>query len=270
MEPFFKYQGLGNDFIVLDRRSSGVDIDAATSQRLCDRHFGIGADGVLVILPDSKTAGQMVVHNADGSLAEMCGNGLRCVVKYLAEQKGNRPTALSVATGAGPLSSEIHWNGNHVEEVTVAMGPARLESPVLPKGGPFVRQRIGDVIGTAVSMGNPHLVLTETPPQEAMRWGPKLETHELFPFRTNVEFVELRAEGGLRVTVWERGVGITLACGTGACAAVVACALEGKVSFDTWVPVELPGGVLQIKAASDRSEVFLRGEVRLVYAGSIP
>ena len=269
METFFKYQGLGNDFVVIDRRASGVDLDAETSRQLCDRHFGIGADGVLSILPEAGTAGRMVVHNADGSIAEMCGNGLRCVVKYLAEHDSQKPGRLKVATGAGVLESEIEWGARGVERVTVAMGPARLEAPILPNGGPFVRKPIEGLIGTAVSMGNPHLVLLDVPPSEAARLGPGLEVHPLFKPRTNVEFVEPREAGGLRVTVWERGVGLTLACGTGACATVVASALEGRSPFDAWVPVELPGGLLDIKVAKDLSQVWLRGPVKFVFQGEL-
>lgn len=270
MERFFKYHGLGNDFVILDRRATGVDLDAETSRRLCDRHRGIGADGVLVVLPAEGAAGRMVVHNADGSIAEMCGNGLRCVVKYVAELLPDRPTSLTIATGAGPLTSALGWRGGEVESITVAMGPARLEAPILPGGGPFVGAAIDGLVGTAVSMGNPHLVLLDTPPSEAARLGPGLEVHPSFPSRTNVEFVEPRAAGGLRVTVWERGVGITLACGTGACAAVVASALAGRSPFDAWVPVELPGGVLEIKVAADRSQVWLRGPARFVFSGTLP
>ena len=270
METFFKYQGLGNDFVVVDRRASGIDVDADTSRRVCDRHFGVGADGVLSILPEPGTAGRMVVHNADGSIAEMCGNGLRCVVKYLAERTPGHPERLTVATGAGHLDCAIDWQGGAVDRVTVAMGPARLEAPILPRGGPFVRQPIEGHLGTAVSMGNPHLVLLDVPPERAGELGPGLEVHPLFVQRTNVEFVRPRPAGGLEVTVWERGVGLTLACGTGACAAVVASALEGRSPFDAWVPVQLPGGCLDIKVAADRSQVWLRGPVRFVFQGTLP
>ncbi|MCC6337735.1 MAG: diaminopimelate epimerase [Myxococcales bacterium] len=270
MEPFFKYHGLGNDFVVLDRRASGRDLDAETTRRLCDRHFGLGADGVLTILPEPGAAGRMVVHNADGSIAQMCGNGLRCVVKHVAERQGSQPRTLDVATGAGLLRCDIDWRDGRVHAVTVAMGPARLESPILPGGGPFLQKAIEGLTGTAVSMGNPHLVLLDTPPSEAARLGPGLERHPSFPERTNVEFVEPRRDGGLRVTVWERGVGLTLACGTGACAAVTAAALAGRAPFDAWVPVELPGGVLEIKVAADRSQVWLRGPVAFVFEGVLP
>lgn len=211
----------------------------------------------------------MVVHNADGSVAEMCGNGLRCVVKYLADRaEGPRPRALKVATGAGVLESEVEWGANGVETVTVAMGPARLEANILPLGGPWVRREIEpEIVATAVSMGNPHLVLLDVPPSEAARLGPGLEVHRLYPNRTNVEFVQPRAAGGFDVKVWERGVGLTLACGTGACAVVVAAALDGRADFDTWVPVQLPGGLLDIKVARDLSQVWLRGPVRAVFEG---
>jgi len=268
LEPFFKYHGLGNDFVVVDRRASGKDVDDDTVRRWCDRHFGVGADGVLAILPAEGAAGRMVVHNADGSIAQMCGNGLRCVVKHLAEHEAGKPARLEVDTGAGRLVSDIEWDGDRVATVTVAMGPAMLEAPILPAGGPFVQKPIDGQTGTAVSMGNPHLVLLDTPPERAEALGAALEHHASFPERTNVEFVAPRKEGGLTVRVWERGVGLTLACGTGACAAVTAAALDGRVPFDEWVPVALPGGVLEIKVKADRSMVWLKGPVAYVFEGS--
>jgi len=270
-ERFFKYHGLGNDFIVVDRRLRGVDIDAETSRAWCDRNRGVGADGVLVILPAPGLAGKMVVHNADGSIAEMCGNGLRCVVKHLAEGSSASPVPkeLSVVTGAGTLVSQLDWEGTQVSRITVAMGPAKLEAKQLPNGGPFIDKEIGGVRGTAVSMGNPHLVLLDTPPERAGELGAALEVHPLFEQRTNVSFCKPRPEGGLRVAVWERGVGLTLACGTAACASVVAHALAGRAPFDAWVPVQLPGGILEIKAAADLSQVWLRGPAEKVYEGTL-
>jgi diaminopimelate epimerase len=263
-ERFFKYHALGNDFVVLDRRAGGGDISAQTSREWCDRRRGIGADGVLTILPEAGTAGRMVVHNADGSIAEMCGNGIRCVVKYLAEHSGEQPKSLEVATGAGVLRNEIEWTGAHVASVTVQMGPARLSDRNLPVEREVV---IDGVTGTPISMGNPHLVLLDTPPSEAARLGAKLEVSTFFPERTNVEFCRPRAAGGIEVTVWERGVGMTQACGTGACAAVAAHALKGRVQFDAWAPVELPGGVLQINVRKDLGQVLLRGPATLVFEG---
>jgi diaminopimelate epimerase len=270
VEPFFKYHGLGNDFVVLDRRGSGVDVDEVLTRAVCDRHFGVGADGVLAVLPSHRAAARMVVHNADGSVAEMCGNGLRCVVKHLADADPSRPSRLEVETGAGVLPCELEWAGAEVALITVAMGQARLEAPGLPDGGPFVARSIEGVVGTAVSMGNPHLVLLDTPHQLAASLGPTLERHPLFPHRTNVEFVRALEGGGLDVVVWERGVGLTLACGTGACAAVVASVLAGRAPPGAWVPVRLPGGRLEIKVQADLGQVWLRGEARRVFQGVLP
>ena len=148
MEPFFKYHGLGNDFVVLDRRKTARDIDESVSRLLCDRRRGIGADGVLVLLPPTSASAvaQMVVHNADGSVAEMCGNGLRCVVRYLAEHDGskNHPVSVTVDTGAGTLSSDVEWAPSGVERITVAMGPALVE---------FRDEAVQGFIGTSVNMG---------------------------------------------------------------------------------------------------------------------
>jgi diaminopimelate epimerase len=271
VERFFKYQGLGNDFVVIDRRQTGVDLDPATAIAWCDRRRGIGADGVLAILP-GKGVGKMVVHNADGSIAEMCGNGLRCVVKFLAETSGDRPARMDVETGAGVLASAIDWSGADATRITVAMGPAKLEAANLPDGGPFIDQLIpglAGIRGTAVNMGNPHLVLLDVGPARAAELGPGLEAHPLFPQRANVSFTQPRGAGGLEVAVYERGVGLTDACGTGACAAVTAHALAGRVAWNAWVPVQLPGGLLEIKVAADRSQVWLRGPAVKVYEGSL-
>jgi len=182
-EHFFKYHGLGNDFIVLDRRKSGADLDAQTTVRLCDRRRGVGADGVLVLLPSRRAAARMVVHNADGSIPEMCGNGLRL--------------------------------------------------------------------------------------EEASRLGPMLEHHPAFPARTNVEFARIEPDG-LTVLVWERGCGLTQACGTGACAAVVAAVLAKRLPAGTWLRATLPGGDLRIRVPGDLGEVRMRGPATFVLEGKLP
>jgi diaminopimelate epimerase len=267
VESFYKYEALGNDFVVLDRRTSNIDLEPSAAAMWCDRHKGVGADGVLTVLPSTRAFAKMVVHNADSSVAQMCGNGLRCVVKFLAEQDGRSLTpTLAVETGAGVLECQLHWRQGRVEEVTVHMGPALLEAPILPPGG-LRNQLIDGHRATAISMGNPHLVLLEAPRADISVLGPRFEHHPLFCDRTNVECVEVLNER-LVVSVWERGVGLTQACGTGACAALVACALEGQLAFETWTPVELPGGMLSIWAASDRSQVLMRGPVQLVYTGT--
>jgi diaminopimelate epimerase len=264
---FQKFQALGNDFVVLDLRSADADISPAESTAWCDRHFGVGADGVLTILKGgNRSFAEMVVHNADGSIAQMCGNGLRCVVKYLAEREAPGVHMITIQTGAGQLDCEPHWNTlNQVDEVTVHMGPAKLKSEILPKQG-VLNELFEGFRATAVSMGNPHLVLIDQPLEQAAILGPRFEHHQAFSNRTNVECAILR-NGILEVSVWERGVGLTLACGTGACAAVVAYALNKELPFDSWVDVRLPGGPLKIKVLHDLSNVMMRGGVTHVFSG---
>ncbi|HEX8440448.1 diaminopimelate epimerase [Archangium sp.] len=275
-EFFFKYHGIGNDFIVLDRRKSGVDVDAETARLLCDRRLGIGADGILSLLPSEAAVARMVVHNADGSVPEMCGNGLRCVVKYLVDNSGERPESIDVETGAGILSCTPGYGADGVAEVEISLGPARLVASNLPSGAtgqPFLDAPVpghSGLRGHAVSMGNPHLVLFDQPLEDAGRLGPQLERHPGFPERTNVEFTRVDADGGLTVVVWERGCGLTQACGTGACAAAVAAVLARRVPADTWLRVSLPGGALHIRVPADLSDVRLRGPAAFVFTGVVP
>ena len=272
-ERGFKYEGLGNDFVVLDRRASGVDVSPSASRALCDRRRGVGADGVLVLLPSKRAAARMVVHNADGSLAEMCGNGLRCVAKYLLDREPGRD-ALEVETGAGVLPARARRAGGEVVEVEIELGPARLQAPHLPPGpggGPFVAAPVPglDWPGTAVSMGNPHLVLLGAPAEVVREHGPRLEHLPGFPDRTNVEAVSRGGEE-LRVWVWERGSGLTDACGTGAAASVAAALVAGWVQPDVFVPVELPGGRLAVRVSADLQRTTLRGPARFVFTAELP
>ncbi|RYZ37025.1 MAG: diaminopimelate epimerase [Myxococcaceae bacterium] len=273
-ERIFKYHGLGNDFVVLDRRRTGVDITEDQSRWLCDRRRGIGADGVLAILPSTRAVARMVVHNADGSIAEMCGNGLRCAVKYLVDQSGEHPALLDVETGAGVLTCEPGYGDGGVVGVDISMGPARLVAANLPSGTtgqPFVASAVPghpELLGTAVNMGNPHLVLLDQPLEDAERLGPGLERHPSFPDRTNVEFVRVD-EDGLTVVVWERGCGLTQACGTGACASAVAAVLAKRLPGNAWMRVTLPGGDLRIRVPDDLSDIRLRGPVAFVFEGVV-
>ena len=272
-ERGYKYEGLGNDFVLLDRRASGEDISPRSARALCDRRRGVGADGVLVLLPSQVATAKMVVHNADGSVAEMCGNGLRCVVKHLLDGHPAEDS-LAIETGAGVLDSRVHRREGTVDEVEVELGPARLTAPNLPPGpggGPFRGAKVEgvDFPGTAVNLGNPHLVLLGAPPEVAREHGPRLEHLPGFPERTNVEAVR-RAQEGLSVWVWERGAGLTDACGTGAGAAVVAAFLAGWVSPDVFVPVELPGGRLAVRVAADLGRTTLRGPARFVFGAELP
>lgn len=288
---FAKYHGLGNDFVVVDLRDArdaecAAWQDEGTVRAVCDRQFGVGADGVLAILapvtPGSDA--RMRVLNADGSEAEMCGNGLRCVVKHLFDRDpALRKEALVIDTGAGALRCAIDAVGDHARTITVDMGRPRLTRAEIPMTGPAtercVEARIeipGDDRArqvTAVSMGNPHAVVFVDDGHEPMRLarsiGPALETHAWFPKKTNAEFVHARTPHELDLVVWERGVGITNACGTGACATTVAACLTGRAAPGTDVIVRLPGGDLTITVAADYSTVLMRGPAAHVFDGDL-
>ncbi len=279
---FAKYHGLGNDFVVVDLRDASAE-RAATWQapehvrRICDRQFGIGADGVLAILPAETADARMRVLNADGSEAEMCGNGIRCVVKELHDRGGVAKDELSIETGAGRLVCEIRDSG-----VTVSMGAPRLLRGEIPMVGPIgercVEQAI-DVAGeptrklTCVSMGNPHAVTFVGSLDEARKLaravGPAIEHHAWFPQRTNAEFAHVKSRRDLDLVVWERGVGITLACGTGACATVVAAVLTGQCDEGPAVHVNLPGGRLEIRVIPGFTNVKMHGPATHVFDGEI-
>jgi len=288
---FAKYHGLGNDFLVVDLRTAPDPIaatwqDEPVVRAACDRQFGVGGDGVLAILP-AVSAGadaRMRVLNADGSEAEMCGNGLRCVVKYLYDRDpGLRKEALVIDTGAGPLRCAIEPSGTQARTVTVDMGRPRLTRAEVPMTGPAGERCVDQPIQipgdtearkvTAVSMGNPHAVVFVGAGGEHRRLartvGPALETHPSFPKKTNAEFAHVLSPQEIDLVVWERGVGITSACGTGACATVVAACLTGRATPGTEVRVHLPGGVLAITVAADLSTVFMRGPAAHVFEGEL-
>ena len=277
--PFFKYHGLGNDFVVVDRRRVRVDLSAAQAQRICDRHFGVGADGVLSILPADDADFRMHVYNADGSEAEMCGNGIRCVARHAIDAGLVRGDAVRIATGAGVLTCDVRRGADGaVESITVDMGRPELERARIPVAGVgrMLREAVpaGDRTFeiTAVSMGNPHAVIFGdgiADVELATRYGPLVERNAaLFPRRTNVEFAQPR-DGGFDVVVWERGCGITLACGTGACATAVAAVLNGLAKEGEEIAVRLPGGQLAITVAPGLERVSMRGPAELVFAGEL-
>jgi diaminopimelate epimerase len=297
--PFTKVQGIGNDFVVVDLRpgrpahaSAAAIQEPAAVRAVCDRRFGVGADGVLAILPPStgvNADARMRVLNADGSEAEMCGNGIRCVAKVLYESDpALRHPTLRIETGAGVLTCALHLQEGEkdgaVDTVAVDMGRPRLsrdEIPLAPGGsGRALREPIaaGDrsFQFTGVSMGNPHAVFffDDDVPLRALAegHGPALEVADRFPRRTNVEMARVRAAGAapeIDLVVWERGCGITMACGTGACATVVAACLEERVSPGVETAVHLPGGTLAITVAKDYSAVMMRGPARAVFDGTL-
>jgi diaminopimelate epimerase len=287
--PFTKVEGLGNDFVVVDLRpgrpAAGAfpsPEDPAVVRAICDRRFGVGGDGVLAILPSQAGDARMRVLNADGSEAEMCGNGIRCVAKLLYESDPalRRPT-LRIETGAGVLDCDLDVEFGRVRTVAVDMGRPRLtrdEIPILPRGATRVLREPITARGrtfqfTAVSMGNPHAVMFVDDASAlrvlAEEFGPLFETAERFPNRTNVEFAHLRPGGEIDLVVWERGSGITMACGTGACATVVAACLEERLSPGVESLVHLPGGTLSVLVDKGYSSVRMRGPARTIFEASI-
>jgi diaminopimelate epimerase len=274
--PFTKYQGLGNDFILVDNRhSSEPVITPEMAVAMCDRHFGIGADGVIFALPSpGETDYTMRIFNSDGSEPEMCGNGIRCLAQFIARLEGQSTIGQTyrIHTLAGTMIPRLEGN----EQVTVDMGMPQLLAGEIPTTLANIARKIisvplemegQDWLITCVSMGNPHCVTfvddVATIPLETI--GPKFEHHPIFPQRTNVEFVQVISPDYVKMRVWERGAGITLACGTGACAVVVAGVLTGKC--DRRSTVELPGGCLQIHWSEADERVYMTGPAKAVFEG---
>lgn len=271
---FHKMHGLGNDFVVVaaDRLP---DDPCGLAQAVCDRHFGVGADGLVFVLPSERADVAMRIFNADGSEAEQCGNAIRCVGKFAFEQGLVSRAALTVETRAGVQRIWLDVSGGRVGAVKVDMGPPVLEGPKIPVAvdrAPVVDHPVtvdGRTFAvTAVSMGNPHAVVfvDDAPAFPVTEWGPKLEAHPLFPQRTNVEFVSVRRPDEVDMRVWERGVGPTLACGTGACATVVAGALTGRTARAA--RVHLAGGTLHIEWDEGTGHVFMTGPAHTVFTGT--
>ncbi|TAD79573.1 MAG: diaminopimelate epimerase [Oscillatoriales cyanobacterium] len=273
---FAKYHGLGNDFILLDNRDRPEPIvSPAEAVQLCDRHFGIGADGVIFVLPGQNGADYtMRIFNSDGSEPEMCGNGIRCFAKYVASLEGleNTEKAYQVHTLAGMIGPTLRADG----QVTVDMGYPILDAEQVPTtlapAGDKAIARSLSVAGhdwsvTAVSMGNPHCItfVEDVAAIDLSAIGPQFEHHPAFPQRTNTEFVEVVRPDYLKMRVWERGAGITLACGTGACATLVAAVLNGR--SDRSATVELPGGPLQIGWEMISNRVHMTGPATFVFNG---
>jgi diaminopimelate epimerase len=273
---FVKMQGTGNDFVLLEAQGDERDWPRL-AQAMCDRHFGVGADGLILVLPSSRADVRMRMFNPDGSEAEMCGNGLRCIVKYAVEGGLARPRdgRIDVETLAGVLAAQTYGDGRTVERVRVSMGVPRFapaDIPVLVETQPPIVNLPLEVAGqelrlTCLSMGNPHAVhFLDSPvdnfPLEEI--GPLVEHHALFPQRVNFEVAQVLAADHIEARVWERGAGPTLACGSGASATVVAARLHGLIG--NMVDITLPGGTLTIEW-DGRGEVYLAGPAERVFAG---
>ncbi|KAG1337919.1 diaminopimelate epimerase, chloroplastic [Cocos nucifera] len=282
---FVKYHGLGNDFIMVDNRDSlEPRVNPEQAVKLCNRNFGIGADGVIFVMPGvNGTDYSMRIFNSDGSEPEMCGNGVRCFARFIAELESlHGMGSFKIHTGAGLIVPEIQNDG----KVKVDMGEPILTAQDIPtklpadKSGPVIQaELVVDGIPwnvTCVSMGNPHCITFGTKACEALEVddlklgdiGPKFEHHEMFPSRTNTEFVQVFSRSHLKMRVWERGAGATLACGTGACAVVVAAVLEGHT--ERKCIVDLPGGPLEIEWREEDNHVYMTGPAEAVFYGSVP
>lgn len=272
---FTKMHGLGNDFIIVEpeeAEKSGLTY-SELAEKMCDRHFGVGADGLIIVNPQDMPSTCDIswrIFNSDGSEPQMCGNGIRCFARYVHDRGIISKNVFSVCTLAGEIVPEVLADGR----VRVDMG-----EPVLkPAEIPVVVSDVDTVVNypieageklnfTAVSMGNPHcIIFTDSDSAEmAKKLGPVIEKHSFFPEKTNVEMVNVISRGKIRVDVWERGCGITLACGTGACASVVASVLNGFT--DRNVEVELPGGNLFIEWQEDTNRLFMTGASEFVFDG---
>lgn len=277
MMIFTKMQGLGNDFIVVYGEQKLPDDAPNVAQQWCDRFFGIGADGLVYILPSNKADFMMRIINSDGSEAEQCGNAIRCVAKYVYDHGLTSKTELTIETiGAGVQPVELMVAGGKVSQVRVDMGEPVLEGlqvPTMIDAKAVIAHSI-EIDGrsfefTAVSMGNPHCVIyvDDATTFDLAYWGPKLETHPLFPRKINVEFVTIRHSEHMDMRVWERGAGPTLACGTGACATLVSSVLNGV--SNRAATVSLKGGDLFIEWSEGNNRVYMTGPAETVYKGEI-
>lgn len=274
-----KMHGLGNDFIILDNLHGNLVNLSDLARLMCRRRFHIGADGILVLEPSSKAHLRMRVYNPDGSEAEMCGNGIRCFAKYAYDRKILSTREMEIETGAGIIKPVIVDSpADSVDTlVRVDMGKPQLRRGQIPMLGDDSSQVVNEVLKTrekefefsAVSMGNPHcIIFVDTLDDDpVLNYGSEIENHPIFPAKTNVEFVRVDDRSHIAVNVWERGAGRTLACGTGACASVVAGVLRGVV--DRNVTVSLPGGDLRIEWDKDTGNIFMTGPAVEVFTGEV-
>lgn len=271
---FTKWQGCGNDFVLADDREKKIREPARLSEKICDRHYGVGADGLILIQKSDVAELRMRIYNADGSEAEMCGNGIRCFARLVYDMGLTKGKEFTVETGAGVLIPKVVTGDDESVLVRVDMGTPHLAGDEIPVAG-FGRGHVIDerivVSGeefavTCVSMGNPHCVVfvDDIKSVDIGRLGPIFERHEMFPRRTNTEFVEVRDDGSLRMRVWERGAAITLACGTGACASLVASSLTGRSGRSA--RVVLDGGELLIEWEKN-DHVYMTGPAEKVFSG---
>lgn len=273
---FTKMHGAGNDYIYVNCFEEKVEDINATAKKVSDRHFGIGSDGLVLICPSDKADFRMDMYNSDGSQAEMCGNATRCVGKYVYDRGLTDKTRVTLETLAGIKILDLNVKEGKVESVTVNMGSPELVPKNIPIDSDkerFISEDV-EVLGktykvTGVSMGNPHAVtfIDDTDSLEIEKIGPHFENHKLFPKRINTEFAQIVDRRTIKMRVWERGAGETLACGTGACATLVAAYLNGLT--DNEADLVLLGGTLHIKYDEKENAVYMTGPAAFVFDGEI-
>jgi len=277
---FTKMHGLGNDFILIDCLSKPLGNSSfffSLAKKLCHRHFGIGADGLILVLSSEKADFRMRIYNSDGTKAQMCGNGIRCFAKYVYENKLIIKNKFTVETLAGTITPELIFKDEKISGIRVNMGIPKLKKSEIPVKGsdnlPVINEtlKVNSKINikiTCISMGNPHCIIfikdIQTIPVNEI--GPKIENHPIFPEKTNVEFIQILNRKEINFRVWERGVGETLACGTGACAALVASVLNKK--SERQAIIHLMGGDLDIEWI-ENGPVFMTGPAKLVFKGEM-
>ena len=273
---FTKMQGLGNDYVYVNCFEETVEHPSSLAKMVSDRHFGIGSDGLILIRPSTNADFFMEMFNADGTRSEMCGNGIRCVGKYVYDHGLTGQTEITVNTLAGVKHLALHVQEGKVQSVTVDMGEPQLVADLIPvqaSRSPVIAEPI-EVAGvryemTCVSMGNPHAVVfvDDTAGVPVEQIGPGFEFHPRFPKRVNAEFIQVLDRSEVNMRVWERGTGETLACGTGACASTVACILNGLT--DDEITLHLLGGDLRVKWERATNHVFMTGPAATVFEGDI-
>ncbi len=274
---FTKMQGIGNDYVYVNCFEETVADPERVSEIISDRHFGIGADGLVLIMPSDKADFRMRMFNADGSEGNMCGNATRCIGKFVYDNHLTDKTNITLETRSGIKKLTLYPENGKVKTVLVDMGKAVLKPADIPmnvSGDTFINKPITvdgkEVFITAVSMGNPHAVtyVDDVDSLELEKIGPSFENHPLFPERVNTEFIKILDESTMQMRVWERGSGETWACGTGACAATAASVLNGYFPNDKEITVKLRGGDLFITYKSDGT-VLMRGPAETVFTGEI-
>lgn len=268
MIPFTKMQGAGNDYIYVDNRDDLIKAPQELAIKISDRHFGVGSDGLVLICKSNVADARMRMFNPDGSESEMCGNASRCVARFVWERFGLNKNELTLETGAGIKSILIHEKDGKFVAATVDMGEPILEPKQIPVLGDSNEVCINQTHFTCVSMGNPHAVtfVENTDKAPVHTEGPLFEVNSVFPKKANIEFVQVVDKDHVRMRVWERGTGETLACGTGSCATGVACVLNQKTNRK--IEMELLGGTLIIEWKESDNHVLMTGPAEFVFEGS--